>query len=79
LTGADTSLTSFVLAGENEFACSVLGATTASPCTGNKPIVVAGGCLNIRGIPERCKTWVKLEDVVAQTSLPSPAEIRDAS
>jgi hypothetical protein len=74
LTGADTSLTSFVPAGENEFACSVMGATTASLCTvGNKPIVVAGGRLNIRGLPESCKTWVKLEDVVAQTSLPSPA------
>jgi hypothetical protein len=49
------------------------GATTASPCTViNKPIVVAGGRLNIRGLPENCKTWVKLEDVVAQTSLPSP-------
>lgn len=74
LTGADTSLTSFVPAGENELACSAMGATTASPCNvGNKPIVVAGGRLNIRGLPESCKTWVKLEDLVAQTSLPSPA------
>jgi hypothetical protein len=74
LTGADSSLTSFVPLDENEFACSAMGATTASPCTvGNKPIVVAGGRLNIRGIPESCKTWVKLEDVVAQISLPSPA------
>jgi hypothetical protein len=63
-----------VPAGENEFACSAMGATTASPCTvGNKPIVVAGGRLNIRGLPESCKTCVKLEDVMAQTSLLSSA------
>jgi hypothetical protein len=73
LTGADSSLTSFVPVGENEFACSAMGASTASPCTvGNKPIVVAGGRLNIRGLPDSCKTWVTLEDVVAQASLPSP-------
>jgi hypothetical protein len=73
LTGADMSLTSFVPAGENEFTCSAMGATTASPCTvGNKPIVVAGGRLDIRGLPKNCKVWVHLEDIAAQTELPSP-------
>eukprot|EP00555_Chaetoceros_dichaeta_P004254 CAMPEP_0198262646 /NCGR_PEP_ID=MMETSP1447-20131203/11126_1 /TAXON_ID=420782 /ORGANISM="Chaetoceros dichaeta, Strain CCMP1751" /LENGTH=64 /DNA_ID=CAMNT_0043950957 /DNA_START=35 /DNA_END=226 /DNA_ORIENTATION=+ len=31
---------------------------------GKKPIVVAGGKLDIQGLNETCPTWVKLLDVV---------------
>jgi len=75
LTGADENLTDFVPAGENEFKCSDVGASVAEACTvGNKPIVVAGGRLDIHGLPEACKTWVLLEDLATQESLPAPLE-----
>jgi hypothetical protein len=56
--------TSFVPAANNKYACSTTTLGTATPCTvGNKPIVVAGGQLDIQGLPPGCATWVLLKNV----------------
>mmetsp|Transcript_16327 Transcript_16327/g.23934 ORF Transcript_16327/g.23934 Transcript_16327/m.23934 type:complete len:1770 (-) Transcript_16327:229-5538(-) len=50
---------SFVPNSQNANACGGFG----QPCQiGSKPIVVAGGKLNIIGLPPTCPTWVYLED-----------------
>jgi len=39
---------------------------------GKKPILVAGGTMDIQGLPENCPTWTKLHDIVADDSLLIP-------
>jgi len=75
LTGGDESVTDFVPAGANQYACSESDTGEPEPChVGAKPIVVAGGRLDIRGLRDECKTWVTLHDVASRTELPQPTE-----
>ena len=74
LTGTNELITSFVPADNNKFACSPPGATNPSPCfVGRKPFVVAGGRVEIRGLPVDCPTWVNLEDIV-RDEVPTPTK-----
>lgn len=41
---------------------------------GNRPVIVAGGILDIKGLPESCPTWKKLKNVVT-AGVPSDATI----
>lgn len=69
LTDDDSVDTSFMPLPENELGCT--GGSTPERCfVGKKPIVVAGGRLDIRGLPPNCKTWVTLKDVVKHRRLP---------
>jgi G8 domain len=65
LTGSDK--VTFTPVGINEMACAVensSGKLVASACSvGIKPFVVAGGHIDVRGLPATCKTWVKLKDI----------------
>lgn len=72
-SGGPSSSTSFVPARENSYACSERNSGTPTSCVvGSKPIVVAGGELDIQGLPIGCATWVKLYDVVKISKLPAP-------
>lgn len=74
LTGTDEQLTQFVPAGENEFSCSMEGAATPRPCSiGRKPFVVAGGRVDIKGLPSTCPTWVKLQETFT-SDIPEPIQ-----
>ena len=74
LTGTNELITSFVPADNNRFACSGQGATTPSPCfVGKKPIVVAGGRVIMRGVPNECPTWTNLQDI-ARDQVPAPTK-----
>jgi hypothetical protein len=65
--------TSFVPAGHNQYACSEHNMGTPDKChVGSKPVVIAGGQVTLRGIPDTCKTWVQLEDVPQVNKLPNP-------
>jgi hypothetical protein len=45
----------------------------SGPCSvGIQPIVVAGGKVDLRGVPATCKTWTKLHSVVAVESAQEP-------
>lgn len=41
---------------------------------GKKPVAVAGGTLNIKGLSDTCPTWVKLKDVVSGGSEMDPED-----
>ena len=69
LTGTDDSLTEFVPDSNNRYACSEGSNAAPQPCRqGAKSFIVAGGRLDISGIPDRCKTWVLLEALVASSN-----------
>jgi hypothetical protein len=71
--------TTFLPSGNNAFACSATRSGTPTPCVvGAKSIVVAGGQLDVRGLPSGCMTWVKLHDVPRITKLPNPAKFTRA-
>lgn len=57
--------TAFVPAGNNQYACSAAASGPPELCeVGSKAIVVAGGRLDIRGLPADCAAWVRLNAVV---------------
>lgn len=61
LTGTDTDKTAFRPADSNADLCQGI------PCqVGKKPIVVAGGRLVIRGLPQETPTWVPLHDLLVE-------------
>lgn len=73
ITGTDQ--VSFIPEDENEFVCSPSGASKPTACAvGFKPLVVAGGQVVIRGLPNTCTTWTKLKDV-DNGGLPSQKDI----
>ena len=39
----------------------------SSGCSvGNRPVIIAGGVLNIQGLQENCPTWVKLKNIIEE-------------
>eukprot|EP00978_Attheya_sp_CCMP212_P049705 scaffold698486_cov75-Attheya_sp.AAC.1 len=78
LTGTNETLTEFVPAGINKYACTATMTTDdsimATPCqVGKKPFVIAGGTLNINGLPSpTCPVWHHLMDVTTESvAIPS--------
>ena len=68
LTG--TNEVSFLPIGNNKEACN------GSSCSvGVQPIVVAGGDVELRGVPPTCKTWTILKDVVLVNSATEPSTL----
>ena len=66
LTGTDEELTKFIPADSNSEACA------DDDCSvGKKPIVVAGGKLNIQALPTRLSTWVNLYDIATNSTAAS--------
>jgi G8 domain len=65
MTGNDK--VTFTPVGINEMACAVKnssGKLVPGDCSvGIKPFVVAGGRIDVRGLPATCKTWVRLKDI----------------
>ena len=57
LTGDDDQM--LIPHTENSEQCGVGGCNV-----GNRPIIVAGGKLNIKGLQDTCPSWVKLKNVV---------------
>lgn len=65
LTGRDN--VSFLPIDNNRGVCS-----GGSCDVGIQPIAVAGGRVDLQGVPPTCKTWARLHDVVAVTSAEEP-------
>eukprot|EP00934_Nitzschia_sp_Nitz4_P003894 Nitzschia sp. Nitz4//scaffold237_size30108//23491//29702//NITZ4_007996-RA/size30108-augustus-gene-0.41-mRNA-1//-1//CDS//3329543518//3884//frame0 len=68
MVDGDANIENFYGASSNQHAC---GSSQCAP--GPKSIVVAGGKLNIHGIPEDMPTWVPLVDIVTSPGLGSGA------
>jgi hypothetical protein len=77
LTSTGEGLNDFVPTHNNQLACTPHEEDEPEEChVGNKPIVVAGGRLDIQGLPDGCKTWVQLHGLVTSNETPSPESNR---
>lgn len=58
----------FVPHGDNMHNCDMMVGCDVS----KKPVAVAGGKLDVRGVDETCPSWVRLQDVVRATPVADP-------